>query len=260
MNHGVSVCVELLFREFGEPMSLEQLRAVKAAGFDQVEFWSWRNKDVNATRNILADLDLSAVSMVSQPAGSLVDPNLHNAFLTGVRASIPIACQLGIPNLVVVAGPARHGISDAEQSQALSLGLRQAAPMAEDAGITLALEPWNSRIDHVGSFLDSTNLALDVVEEVNSPAVRVLYDVYHSVVMGEDPGTVLQGRGHLVAHAQIADYPGRHEPGSGSIPWEHILLDLRKAGYSGGIGLEYIPSQAGTFQSLEYIGGLLRGN
>lgn len=258
MAHDISVCLDLLFREFGEPMSAKQLRAVKAAGFNKVEFWSWRNRDLEATARVLAKLELSAVAMVSSPQGSLVDPSLREAFMNGLRESLPVAQRLGIPNLVVVSGPARAGISDPEQAEAMIRTLRLAAPLAEDHGVTLALEPWNTRIDHPGTFLHSTELALDIVEQVNSPAVRILYDLYHSIVMGEDPRAVLKGRTHLVAHVQVADHPGRHEPGSGNIAWETSLRALADAGYSGSIGLEYIPTDAGTLRSLTYIRNILR--
>jgi hydroxypyruvate isomerase len=90
------------------------------------------------------------------------------------------------------------------------------------------------------------------VREVNHPAVRLLYDLYHSMVMGEEPEHVLAGSGHLVGHVHIADVPGRHEPGTGTIDWPRQLAALRSAGYSGAIGLEYIPTRA-TESSLELI-------
>jgi hydroxypyruvate isomerase len=107
-------------------------------------------------------------------------------------------------------------------------------------------------VDHPDYFLDSTAEALDLVREVNEPSVRVLYDMYHSIVMGEEPAEILDGWGDLVGHVHIADVPGRNEPGIGKIDWRRQLAALRTAGYFGPIGLEYLPSRD-TISSLEFI-------
>lgn len=122
--------------------------------------------------------------------------------------------------------------------------------------MTLLLENLNSRVDHIGHYLDSTTEALDIIGEVGHPSVRMLYDLYHSVTKGERPEEVLAGRLDLVAHVQIADVPGRHEPGSGTIDWPAVIGWLSASGYAGRIGLEFIPS-ADTLQSVANIRGLV---
>jgi len=236
------VGTELLFREFGAPMSAGQLAAIRDAGFGLVEFWTWRDKDLDGIRRALDQTGLSAVSMISQPQSRPVDPSRHGEFLDAVRDSIPVAQHLGIPNLVLTGGDRLPGVPAAEQQDALVRALRAAAPYAEDSGVTLLLENLNSRVDHVGTYLDRTADALDAVREVDSPNVRVLYDLYHSVVMEEDPGDVLRGSVDLVSHLQIADHPGRHEPGSGSVDWPALLRAVLETGYTGTLGLEYSPS------------------
>ena len=91
-------------------------------------------------------------------------------------------------------------------------------------------------------YLVNTTLGLDLVDAVGSPALRLLYDVYHSTVMGEDMEQVLAGRIHLVHHVQVADFPGRNEPGTGTLDWPEKIATLRRLGYDGGIGLEYRPT------------------
>ena len=83
---------------------------------------------------------------------------------------------------------------------------------------------------------------VDLVEAVNSPNLRLLYDVWHSAVMGEDMAEVLAGRMHLVAHVQVADLDDRNEPGTGKLDWAKVMQVLRDLGYSGAIGLEYFPT------------------
>jgi hydroxypyruvate isomerase len=150
----------------------------------------------------------------------------------------------------VVTGNVREGVSHAAQHDAIVGALRAAAPIATDGGVTLVLEPLNTALDHRGYFLSSTVEGLDIVEEVDSPAVRLLYDLYHSVMMDEQPAHVLAGRGHLVGHVHVADAPGRHEPGTGTIDFAAQLEAIRDAGYDGAIGLEFRPV-AGTVAALD---------
>src|SRR4029079_2289040 len=125
-----------------------------------------------------------------------------------------------------------------EQHAAIVAALKTAAPGAADARVSLLVEPLNSRLDHVGYFLDSTAEGLDIIEEVDHPSVRLLYDMYHSTMMGERPAEVLGNRAPLVGHVHVADVPGRHEPGSGTVDWRSSMATLASLGYAGAIGLE----------------------
>ena len=112
-------------------------------------------------------------------------------------------------------------------------------------------------MDHPGYLLDATSDALRVIRDVDHPAVRLLYDLYHSIVMGEDPEQVLAGSGDLIGHVHVADAPGRHEPGSGQVDWRRHMAALRTSGYSGPVGLEYTPTRD-TESSLELIRRLIQ--
>ena len=118
--------------------------------------------------------------------------------------------------------------------------LRAAGPVVGEHGIKLLLEPLNTRVDHPGTYLSSTSPGLDLVEQVDRPEVGLLYGVYHSVVMDEDPAEVLRGRGDLLGHVHVADTNGRHQPGTGSIDWDRTIAVLLDAGYRGFVGMECI--------------------
>jgi hydroxypyruvate isomerase len=104
------------------------------------------------------------------------------------------------------------------------------------------LEPVNTTVDHPGMYLDTTTKGLEAVEAVASARVRLLWDMYHSAAMGEEPEAAIGNRMHLVAHVQAADHPGRNEPGSGGIDWARYMAVLKAKGYQGAIGLEYRPT------------------
>ena len=250
----LSPCIEWLFADGSLPFP-ERIRAAAGAGFRQVEFWTSSDKDIGDVQRAIRESGIRITAFVSEPTGRLVDPATHHEFLRGVSRTCGLATELGAENLIVVSGDALPGVGRDAQHRAVVEALRRAAPIASESGLRVILEPLNTLVDHPGYFLDSTIEGLEIVREVDHQAVRLLYDMYHSVVMGEDPSTVLAGAGDLVGHVHIADVPGRHEPGSGTIDWPRRLADLRSAGYAGAIGLEFMPRRD-TISSLDYVRGL----
>ncbi len=247
----LSACIEWLFAEGGRSFP-DRIRAAADAGLERVEFWNLGDRNVDAIRSALRETGVRVTGFVSEPAARLVDPATHDEFVAGVRRSAAVASRLGADGLIVVSGDTQPGVSSVEQRHAIAGALGRAAPIAAEHGICLLLEPLNSLIDHKGYFLDSTPEALGIVRDVGHPSVRLLYDLYHSTVMGEDPAAVLSGAGDLVGHVHLADAPGRHEPGTGDIDWPRQLAALRTAGYEGALGLEYMPVRD-TLSSLAFI-------
>ena len=250
----LSACIEWLFAE--ETKFAGRIADARAAGFDSVEFWGWRAKDLAEISTALTESGVELNSFVSEPEGRLVDPATHDSFLSGVADSSSVAESLGCHGLIVLAGDALPGTDRETQRAAVVDVLRRAAPLAAKHDVTLLLEPLNTRVDHVGYFLDSTREGLEIIEAVSAPNVRLLFDLYHSVVMGESAADVLQGCMDLVGHIHLADAPGRHEPGTGGIDWPRTLDWLQATGYGGRVGLEYMPSAA-TSDSLVFLHRLI---
>lgn len=236
-----SACLEVLFADEAETTA-DRVRASAEAGFRHVEMWHWRNKDCRAIREALDETGLALVSMIVEPQLPLVDEVPAEAIEAAVRESAAAARDLGTGQLIVVAGDLRPGASRESQHAALRHNLDVAARAAEAEGVTLLLEPLNSRVDHVGHYLDRTPEALELIAAVGRPSLRLLYDVYHSVVMDEDTAEVLAGQVGLVGHVHLADAPGRQEPGSGGADLAARLTWLRRQGYEGPIGLEFWPT------------------
>jgi hydroxypyruvate isomerase len=250
----LSACLELLFRE--EPVFAARVGLAVTAGIPCVEFWTWRDKDVAAIGSALAATGARLEAFVSEPQGQLVDTRTHDAFAAGVGESAQLAQSLGCHNLIVLAGQRMPDVDERDQRLAVARALRRAAPLAAERGVTLLLEPLNTRVDHVGYFLDSTHEGLAIVEEVAAPNVRLLLDVYHSAVMSERLGEVVGDRASLIGHVHLADAPGRHEPGSGAIEWPEAIRWLERSGYTGRLGLEYEPT-GDSASSLSFINRVL---
>jgi hydroxypyruvate isomerase len=120
-------------------------------------------------------------------------------------------------------------------------GLRRVVPVVEQAGVTLMLEPMNTRVDHPGYALSTSRRVLDVVRAVGSPNVAVNWDLYHlQISEGDLTGHLREGFEH-VAYVQVADHPGRHEPGTGELSFPFLLRTVRELGYVGYVGLECVP-------------------
>jgi hydroxypyruvate isomerase len=236
-------CIEWLFKAEHEDL-VARVPAAKALGLNAVEFHLWRDKPIDALERVLADTGVAVSSFCVDPRASLVDPAEHSIVLGAVRDAIPIAKRLGNARMILASGFTRPGVSDTQQLEAAVAVLRQAAKMADDSGTCLLLEPVHMVIQGQPMFVQGIERGLDIVETVGSPALRLLADVYHSAASGERLADALGTRMDLVGHVQVADMDGRHEPGTGKLDWPGIMKLLRDRGYSGDIGLEYLPTLA----------------
>lgn len=235
-----------MFNEAGDMPA--RIRAAASAGLDRVEFHMWNQVDIDAVEAALKDTGVHLQSLIVGPRVGCVDRSREAFVMDAVDRTVAMCRRLGAKDMVIAGGPALKDVSAAEQHANMVYLLKQAAPRVQAAGMRLLLEPLNTRIDHPIFFMATAMEGLDIVEEVNSPAVRLLYDAYHAAVMEEDWRQILQ-RAHLIGYVQIADTNGRHEPGTGTIDWKAWLADLKAAGYTGDIGLEYRPKD-GTLASL----------
>jgi hydroxypyruvate isomerase len=241
-GYQLSPNIELLFTEAG-PDFAERVRAAAAAGFDAVEMWSTFDKDVPALRAALDETGVSMTSVLAEPRTNFTLPGTDlGPFFDGLQRGLDNATALGSPRLVLGSGIGFPGAKRAANLARLVEVFAQAVESAEGTGVTLILEPVNTRVDHPGALLDRTADAVHVVREVGSPRLKVLYDLYHSVAEGEDPAAVLDASADVIDYVQLADVPGRGEPGSGGIDWAASLALLRSAGYAGPIGLEFYPA------------------
>ena len=245
-----SACIELLFAK--EEANLpSRISMAKDADLEGVEFWKWNGKDLDGIASALKATELPLTGMVAEPMIPITDPGNHDEFLAGLQSSVEVAQRLGCPILIAQTGDDLDGFTHAEQRSALISCLKRAADVLKGTGVTLAVEPLNTLIDHAGYFLSSTVEGLDIIDEVNRKEIRILYDIYHSAVMGEEISEVLSGRVDRIVHVHLADLQGRGEPGSGNLDYEGRLKWLQDEGYEGFIGLEYMPTKE-TVETLAF--------
>jgi hydroxypyruvate isomerase len=234
--------IELLFTEAG-PDAGDRVRAAAAAGFDAVEMWGTTGKDVAALAKALADTGVSLTSVLAEPRTNFTLPGTDlGSFFDGLERGVEHARQLGCPRIVLGSGVGFPGAPRAKNLDRLIDVFSDAVRRTGGSGVKLILEPVNTRVDHPGALLDRTADAVTVARGVSSGSFGILYDLYHSLTEGEDPATELANADGLVDYVQIADVPGRGEPGSGGLDWPALLAVLRTSGYDGPIGLEYFPT------------------
>ncbi len=233
---------------FGELDFLDRFGAAARAGFAGVEFHFPYDHDKDVLAEVVLTSGVEAV-LFNLPAGNWAagergiacQPARQAEFRDGVERALEYAEALGCTRLNCLAG-----IPAATQGKAVDTlvdNLRFAAAATQRAGIRLMLEPLNAR-DNSGYLVPTTRAALQVLDAVDSRNLFLQYDVYHAQVMEGDLARTLETNLARIGHLQIADNPGRHEPGSGEINFPFLLRRLEALGYAGWIGCEYIPSGA----------------
>ena len=236
-----SACIEMLFVG-EEPVLADRIHLAARAGLSAVEFWTWHGKDIPAIEAALAETGIALTGFVAEPMIALTDPENRQAFLDGVSESADLAGRLGAGTLIAQAGNLLDHLPRAAQRDSLVRTLDAAGALLEGTGIRLGVEPLNTLVDHQGYFLSSTVEGLDIVDEIDRPEIGIVYDVYHSAVMGETTADVIGDRIGRVFHVHVADHPGRHEPGSGNVDLKQRIAWLGEKGYAGPIGLEFRPT------------------
>jgi hydroxypyruvate isomerase len=235
----VSICIEMLFTEVD---FLDRPAAAAEAGFKAVEFWGSGNKDIPALKEACARAGVAVATFGSLGGHALVSPQDPDALRATMLKDAEKAHTLGTETLLVTTGNELEGVPRDEQAQTIIGNLRTVAPVAEEQGIRLALEMLNTLVDHAGYFLDRTNEALAIVEAVGSPAVGILYDVYHMQIMEGNLIETIRRAAPALHHVHVADVPGRHEPGTGEINYANVFRALDEAGYKGWCGMEFRPT------------------
>lgn len=242
-----SCCIEMIYT--GRPF-IERIGAAAAAGFDAFEFWNWDNKNIPAIQAACAQHHIRPAIFQGSVDGVMVDGNDKDVYVAGVKKSIDLAVELQVPALFCMSDvmqedrsvkPHARPMSPEEMAENSVAVLKELAPYAEKAGITLVCEPLNTLVDHAGYSLTSTRAGVDIIKAVGSPHVRLLYDAYHMQIMEGNIIETIRENVQYIGYFHIADVPGRNQPGTGELNYVNIIKALHAAGYDGTVGFEFTP-------------------
>jgi hydroxypyruvate isomerase len=248
---------------FNEVPFLERFAAAKAAGFEAVEYLFPYAYDKNELAGLLKTHGLKQV-LHNLPAGNggggergiACHPDRVEEFRAGVDKAIEYAQALGCPQVNCLAGKVPSGVSREQAHATFVANLKFAADKLKKAGLKLLIEPINS-YDIPGFFLNYTAQAAAILDEVGSDNLYIQYDLYHAQRMEGELAATVQKHLARIAHVQLADNPGRNEPGTGEMNYPFLFRHLDAIGYTGWIGCEYKPKTT-TVEGLGWIKNLTK--
>jgi len=238
----LAACSEMVFREL--PV-VDRVKRIWELGF-QVEIWDWTKHDIKA----LAATGAAFSSMTGYVTGALADDEGADALIRTAKQSIPVAKELGIPRLNLHGtGLDGHGlpmkpsdvVTGAMWMKAKDT-LDRIADLGVQAGLTFVLENLNTAVDHPGVPFAKAEDCLALVAAVNHPSLRLMLDLYDAQIGEGNLIDLCRKALPFVGEIQVADVPGRHEPGTGEINFSAIAKALAEMGYRGTIGLEAWPA------------------
>ncbi len=218
-------------------------------GFKAMEVLNWSHLDLDKIRDAVdkSGVEISAILFQStDPEKQSLIANTHgivhadalDAFLDSIRETITAAKKVGTKNIVVTTGNEIPGMPRQEQHDNVVKALRAAAPLAEEAGITLVLEPLNVLVNHMGYYLTTTAESVEIIKEVNSPNVLLLYDVYHQQITEGNLINNIRDNIEYIGHIHVGDVPGRKQPGTGEINYKNVFKAIREVGFEGFVVFE----------------------
>ncbi|WP_339800301.1 hydroxypyruvate isomerase [uncultured Marinobacter sp.] len=244
---------------FTELPFMERFAAARAAGFDGVEYLFPYQWPADQLRDRLTAHGLTQVLFNLPPGnwpagerGIACLPDRVAEFREGVTLARRYAGVLGCRRLNCLAGLRPDGVADQLLWDTLTDNLRWAAAQLAEDGIDLCLEAINSKVDMPGFLVDSSTGAMAVLDEVGASNLYLQYDIYHMQIMEGDLIRTLERLLPRIGHIQIADNPGRHEPGTGEINYPAVFHALDRMGYGGWVSAEYHPLN-GTSEGLGWL-------
>ncbi|MFO7535666.1 MAG: TIM barrel protein [Kiritimatiellia bacterium] len=245
MSMQPNILFDLFFKDL--PLA-ERMGRIAATGWRLIE--TWKGGDAEELKQIGAACQAHNMRLVSivmkfgaDKAVAPVRAESRAAFVENIDRYSDNALAVGCKAGIVTTGDRVNGLDYYKQKANLIEALRSAAEVAEKKGFQLNVEPLNDKVDHPGYYLTSREEAIDVVRQVGSPNVKVLYDLYHQQIMAGDHTAFLLDNLKWVGHFHAAGVPGRHEVFAGELNYPYVIRRIREAGYAGTFGLEYFPSQ-----------------
>jgi hydroxypyruvate isomerase len=266
----IGVCIELFFSD--RPYQ-ERLERIRRLGFKYYEFW-FPDRRFDGEKLVPEEKSFEELAELSSKYGltcsdfvfnhpdggvvaALIDKRNHGKLLDSLGGVIERGRKLGVKAFISGSGNKVPGLRPEQAVENMIEALKACARVCEQHGVTLLLEPFNTRVDHPDYFLDDPRLAVEVLKKVGSPAVKLLYDIYHMQIMAGNVAAFIRSNIQHIGHFHVAGVPGRHEPDACELNYPFILKEIDRLGFQGCVGLEYWPTvdhAASLKRTLKYLG------
>jgi hydroxypyruvate isomerase len=233
----------------------ERVERLADLGVDAFDVGLWAVDDLDPIVEA-ADEHGIDIAYMSGAVGPTNDPDAVDERIEETEEAIERAAAVGCANLNVSPGQDLDAYDEVTQQEAIVDVLRATAPTAEEAGVTLLLEPLNTRVDHPDTFLSSSYEGYKILNAVDSPAAKLLFDVYHQQITEGDVVRNVRTHTEHIGHLHVADNPGRHEPGTGEIDYEFVVDAIADSDYDGYLGCEFTPT-GDPAAAVRYVQSLL---
>lgn len=235
----LSVCIEMFWTDL--PFD-ERIRRTAAAGYSAYEFWGWRAKDLDAMRAATAETGLAVAGFAIDPGFALTTPGNEDVMTQAAIDVAAVAHSLNCKSLIVTTGNEIAGESYEITRRRVVRKLKAMSAVAADEGLRICLEPLNPFVDHKHYWLTTMAQAGDIVEEVDSTGLGILYDLYHQQLTEGKLIDNLHRHLHQIGHIHTAGVPGRHELLGGENDYAALFRAIDASGYDGYVGLEFRPT------------------
>lgn len=267
----ISVCAECFFTDL--PFE-ERVSKIADIGYKHIEFWhpegTFNGNDIDfsqfkntsvlnevAVKAGIAYNDFAFGAWDGSIGGSVTNSADHEKWLQQVQNMLDFANSIKCPKGIILSGLAQDYLTEDQMNKNVKVAFSKAAQMAEKAGITLVIEPLNSLVDHGGYYLDKTAKVVKIIRQINSPNLKLLYDVYHMQIMQGNILDFIEKNIDIIGHFHSAGVPGRAELFETEINYPVIIQKIDELAYDGCFGLEYFPKLDDTEslkKMLKYLG------
>ncbi len=239
-----SLCIDLLYLEIGErgpifsdtDKLLAGMELAKKTGYQAVEFWDWNTRDYEKLLAKKEELGLDVAAICAKDRGKLTDLSTLNQAEQGLRETIEVAKKFACPNIIITADPNPELDKETCRKNIIE-SLKHLAPLAEKADIMLVLEP----ISGASYFTDSKE-PFDILKEVGSSHVKLLYDIFHYQIMEGNIVNTIKQNIDWIGHIHAASAPQRFEITGGELNYDFIIKEIKNTGYERYFGIEYLPT------------------
>lgn len=257
MNY--AFCLEMLYTEVS---FVDRLQLAKNDGISMIEFWDWRDKDLDILKKKMDQLDMSVCNISGNRNFGMIDPNERTQFIDEVIETAGVAKKIGCPTLMLLVQSLQEDgggrvpsvkLSDQEIEDNIIVCGQELGIIADKFDLDMVIEPLNNVLDHPRYELNASSMAFSVVNAIKHPRVKVLYDIYHMAMQDENIMNDIENNFKKIGHFHVADKPGRNEPGTGDINYPQIISLLKKLNYQGIIGFELMPQNGNTQRAVKRI-------